>query len=597
MKKIVDCFIFYNELELLTYRLNILYDLVDYFIIVESTHTFSGKEKQLYFNENRSLFEKCKDKIIHIVVDDFPYKYPNINYELNEQWVNEKYQRDSISNGIDRLDLNEDDIILITDVDEIPDPNTLKIIKTNIIPSEIYIIAMDFYYYNLNSRCNEKWKHGKLIPYKKYKELSISCDKIRHRNDCIYIEKGGWHLSYFGNENFIKNKIENFSHQELNKSEFTDVKNIEKRVKNFEDLYDRKECRITKLSIAENDYLPPEYDKYLSKFITLYMNIGFFVRQFSERGTEVALYDYAKYNEEILKNKSYIICFKEPAQRNAKLSLDRSSYNKFNSRFPIIEINSMEEMKHVITQYKLSFFYTLTGGSVGDIYQFNNKNIWGNCKTIKHCVFDTTYPEGDFHISISNHLNEKYNTNIPVIPHIVDLPNTVENLRNELNIPDDAIVFGRYGGKEEFNIQMTQEAIVEYVNNNADVYFLFMNTNQFYYQHPRIIHIEGRTELLYKVKFINTCDAMIHSRFMGETFGLSIAEFSIKNKPIITCPCGDLEHVKILGEKAILYRSKQELLDIFKNIKQIIGSRTDWNAYEYFSPENIMELFSKIFYQ
>jgi beta-1,4-mannosyl-glycoprotein beta-1,4-N-acetylglucosaminyltransferase len=271
MKKIVDCFTFYNELDLLTYRLNILDKLVDYFIIVESTHTFSGNEKKLYFNENKMLFDKFKDKIVHIVVDDFPYKYPNIDYELYQQWKNENYQRDCISIGIDRLQLDEEDIILINDLDEIPDPNTIYNIKYKKIPSDIYSLEMDFYYYNLNSRYDSKWTSGKLITYKKYIEITLSCDKIRHFKDCLTIKKGGWHLSYFGDELFIKNKIEMAAHQELNKSEFTDVKKIEKRIKNFEDLFDRKYniYKMQKISIAENDYLPPEYDKYLSNFIVL----------------------------------------------------------------------------------------------------------------------------------------------------------------------------------------------------------------------------------------------------------------------------------------------------------------------------------------
>ena len=85
---------------------------------------------------------------------------------------------------------------------------------------------------------------------------------------------------------------------------------------------------------------------------------------------------------------------------------------------------------------------------------------------------------------------------------------------------------------------------------------------------------------------------MIHARAMGETFGLSIAEFSIKNKPIITCKCGDLEHIKILGDKAIIYNSAEELINIFKNIQSIIRSRTDWNAYYiFYTPKYIMNLF------
>ena len=97
--KIIDCFIFYNELDLLNYRLNILNSVVDYFIIVESTHTFIGKEKYMYFNDIKHLFDDFKEKIIHIIVDDFPYKYPDINIHNRDQWKNETFQRNAISRG------------------------------------------------------------------------------------------------------------------------------------------------------------------------------------------------------------------------------------------------------------------------------------------------------------------------------------------------------------------------------------------------------------------------------------------------------------------------------------------------------------------
>ena len=219
------------------------------------------------------------------------------------------------------------------------------------------------------------------------------------------------------------------------------------------------------------------------------MNIGFFVRHFTERGTEVAIYDYANYNEEKLNNKSFIICFTEETQEKNKFPTKRISYDKFKKRFQIIEIQYMNDMINIIKDFNLSVFYTLTYGGGNDIYQFDNKNIWGNCKTIKHCVFDTTYPESDFYISISNMLNLKNNTNIPVIPHIVSLPMNDENLRNELQIPQDSIVFGRYGGFFEFDINIAHNAIIEYLNLNENCYFLFMNTNKFY-EHARIIYLD-----------------------------------------------------------------------------------------------------------
>ena len=251
-------------------------------------------------------------------------------------------------------------------------------------------------------------------------------------------------------------------------------------------------------------------------------------------------------------------------------------------------------MKDIIKKFNINFFYTLTYGG-NDIYQFENKLIWNNCKTIKHCVFDTRNPESDFYISISNTLNYKNNTNIHVIPHIVELPNSNENLRNELQIPKNATVFGRYGGSTEFNISITHLAIKEYLQSDKNVFFLFMNTDKFY-EDPRIIYLNKNVDLDYKVKFINTCDAMIHARLSGETFGLSVAEFSLKNKPVITCVCGDLEHINILKEKAILYNTKEDLLYIFENIKHIINTRSNWNAYELYSPYYVMSLFKELIF-
>ena len=264
--KIIDCFIFYNEMELLTYRLNILNDVVDYFILVESTHTFIGKEKKLFFNENKHLFEKFNEKIIHIIVDDFPYKYPNIDISKSQQWINENFQRDQIKRGLDKLDLNDEDIITITDLDEILDPNTLLKIKNNEITVDINILKMDFYYYNLNTKLQEEWHNAKILSFQKFNELSISCTTIRFYNNCKIIDNGGWHLSYFGDSKFIKNKIEQFSHQEYNNDYYTSIEKIEKRVNNFNDLYDRNNHNM-KLSIKDNYYLPSEYEKYLSKFI------------------------------------------------------------------------------------------------------------------------------------------------------------------------------------------------------------------------------------------------------------------------------------------------------------------------------------------
>jgi len=267
--KIIDGFIFYNELELLSYRFKILNDVVDYFVIVESTHTFVGKEKPLFYKENHDRYAEYHHKIIHIIVDNMPYIYPNINIGVGQQWKNEVAQRDAIAAGFAKIKgLDPADILIITDLDEIPDPHSLALVKSGEIPVDLSILHMDLYYYNLHVRYTEKCNWPKILSYKKFVELDMTCSMIRGITECAVIANGGWHLSYFGDYEFMKNKIESFSHQEFNHNEFTDISKIEERVNKGVDLYSRSYVSFHHIPIRENTYLPVEYDKYLTKYYT-----------------------------------------------------------------------------------------------------------------------------------------------------------------------------------------------------------------------------------------------------------------------------------------------------------------------------------------
>jgi beta-1,4-mannosyl-glycoprotein beta-1,4-N-acetylglucosaminyltransferase len=268
--KIIDAFIFYNELDMLKYRLKVLNDVVDYFIIVESTHTHVGKQKPLIFSTNKELFNEYSNKIIHIIVDDFPHIHPNIDINKQEQWINEHYQRNCIKRGIDKLMLNDSDLIIISDVDEIPDPDTLSKLKndvTNGFKVECLSFEQDMYYYNLNTLMLEKWYYAKIISYKTFANLAITCNDIRIAA-CPFIKQGGWHLSYFGDKYFIQNKIMNFGHQEFNNEKYTNLNKIEERMNSGIDLYEREhEGKFKRISLGKNEYLPPLYSIYFSKFI------------------------------------------------------------------------------------------------------------------------------------------------------------------------------------------------------------------------------------------------------------------------------------------------------------------------------------------
>lgn len=329
--------------------------------------------------------------------------------------------------------------------------------------------------------------------------------------------------------------------------------------------------------------------------------VGFFVNQFSERGTEIATFNYALYNQKILNNTSIIICSK-----NTDTHIEMVK-KKFQNNFKVIEIDDLDEGKYKKSIYDPSRKNTHCNALENAIIENNIKYLYHqkagfedgvlskNSKNLIHCVF---YPSeinkhGDVYSVISKSIgNNKY----PVVPYIVEpFPMLKENMRTNLKIPDDAVVFGRHGGFETFNLSYVHNTIKKILLNNDNIYFLFLNTKHFY-EHKRCIYIDNIiTDLNDKVKFLNTCDAMIHARSGGETFGLACAEFSILNKPIITAMCGETAHIDILDSKGIYYNNEKELYNILDNFK--IKKNIDYNCYKEFTPEKVMKIFDKEFLQ
>ncbi len=265
--KIIDCFLFYNEMDLLNYRLNILDSVVDYFIIVEATHTHAGHTKELFFKNNRHNFSKFNSKIIHIIVDDFPYIFPNINYENKEQWVNEKFQRNCGVRGLTQIpELKDDDILIVSDLDEIPDVRVLSDTKQTNYEINILSFEMHLYYYNLHTKIKDKWFHAKMVSIKHLNECNYKLDDVRFVK-CGYIPNSGWHLSYFGDANFIRNKLQNFSHQEHNTDTITNIDNITKKITSHTNLFN--DVQLEYCPIKSNPYLPFGYEKYLMKYVKL----------------------------------------------------------------------------------------------------------------------------------------------------------------------------------------------------------------------------------------------------------------------------------------------------------------------------------------
>lgn len=254
--KIIDCFMFYNELDILKIRFEELYDVVDYFVIIEGTITHNDTEKPLYFSENKNLFAKYLDKIIHRVTDfEENYEFAKYIKTSNKNWFRENYQRECCRNVIDELNLNDDDIIIISDCDEISKKYVIENIKngTLYIENNIYSIEMVLYYYNIELTTLRRWYHAKLFNYNMYKKFNL-LTSIRLSNDYILIKDAGYHLSYFGDVFFIKNKVESFAESPEYSKEGKSISYLEECYKD-RILHFNKE-KLIYIPLSTNDNVP-----------------------------------------------------------------------------------------------------------------------------------------------------------------------------------------------------------------------------------------------------------------------------------------------------------------------------------------------------
>lgn len=289
--KIYDCFLFFNELDLLEIRLNTLDKVVDYFVLVESSVTHSGIPKPFYFEENKNKFSQFLPKIIHIKITDTPDDFSVIPSNLSDQWFHDTwqyisqtsafnrfnqpqygrdfYQKECIKRGI--FNCNDDDIILLSDLDEIPNPEIISRLNEFYSPDEFYTFnqTMYCYYFNLlrkshidntsyNREITSNWKGSRMGSYKKIKTYSINKLREQDNND---IMNGGWHFSYMGGLERIKQKIEASSAQEWNNNIV--INNLEKNLNEEKDVIYRGDYLY---KVEFDDSFPKYFLDNLQKF-------------------------------------------------------------------------------------------------------------------------------------------------------------------------------------------------------------------------------------------------------------------------------------------------------------------------------------------
>jgi len=225
--KIIDSVMFCNEYEILELRLRIMYDHVDRFVIVECNKTHTGIPKEFNLEKHLDRFAPWMDKIVYIKAEQ-ENSYPHA-------WHNEFWQRDQMERGWQ--DLEPDDVIIVSDVDEIVRPEAIEFIKqTNY---DLYGLYMPAFYFKLNYMDTKPEFHYKVWG-RAFRGMMIGGCNMRYTNDIpnksrISLHHAGWHWGWLGNDEFVKEKMRNTPHVEINQPYIVDNIDIEKHIREGRD--------------------------------------------------------------------------------------------------------------------------------------------------------------------------------------------------------------------------------------------------------------------------------------------------------------------------------------------------------------------------
>lgn len=248
---VYDCFQFFNELDILKIRLNVLSPVVDKFVISEATETFSGLKKPLYYEENKELFKEFEDKIIHVVVEDTPE---------GDTHYRDTFQKNAVTRGLEGC--TDDDIIIFSDLDEIPNPDKIREILNDFQKDKIYHFAQRLFYCYLNMEevsgsllsyagefegvAHKKWIGTKMLSYKLLREQNLLLGELRfpeRKEIGIRVDDGGWHFGYMGGhgEKDIKKRVQekviSAAHQEYNSKHV--LSQVTDQIKDGKDIFGR----------------------------------------------------------------------------------------------------------------------------------------------------------------------------------------------------------------------------------------------------------------------------------------------------------------------------------------------------------------------
>lgn len=319
------------------------------------------------------------------------------------------------------------------------------------------------------------------------------------------------------------------------------------------------------------------------------MKVLFYTDVLNYRGTRVAVEDYATYNERILGNTSIIAYDATLPYKPRMEGTSAQVVHELQAKFPVIAADPTN-WNNIIDAHKVEHFYALRAGSV--------EPLPTNCRTSVHAVFKYCYPHGDTYAYVSEWLatgaNQAFGCNLGFVPHMINLPAPTKCLRADWQIPVHAKVIGRHGGLTSFDIPWVKSVINKLLEYRTDYWFVFLNTNK-WIDHPRVLFLDAIYDAQHKANFITSCDAMIHARLEGESFGCAIAEFLYFHKPVLAWTGGtDQNHLHMLQGNPLMYENEQ---DLELKLNSFYVANYDWRSrVTDYSPQKVMHKFEKVFF-
>lgn len=299
--KVIDCFLFFQELDLLEMRFRYLNEVVDQFIVVEACQTFTGSSKRFVFEENKERFAKYAEKIVYYKIEESFDDWPSImrclekRHDVTSQivseimqnhnhydkgilhWVLDTYHRECIRYPLD-ANANDDDLVLLSDLDEIPTRNSVNFLKRQ-RQKDLKVFQQQEFKYYLNCKSSDEWFGTIGGRYDQFGRHSLNVLRLDSKAARLMmsespLENGGYHFTSVGSIDMIKNKIKSWAHQEYNNP--ITMSRLNSQIKRGKDIFNRDASHsLVTVSINDSNVFDPALGKIMQEFSHLVNDIEY----------------------------------------------------------------------------------------------------------------------------------------------------------------------------------------------------------------------------------------------------------------------------------------------------------------------------------